>query len=234
MSIKDQIETVSREFVGGDILLCAVLTQEDVSPYQVASWFMRWIKHLDSIPMIAYNAERQDFYPIEHPWAGDVFTDIIHEFDPEGVSWDENNDGYIGGWLSSDLERFFASTGVSYPGAAIANLERVSRSRADAEGRSSSAEQGRKPPPGVEIEQPSSETKKDAAAVDTPIGTRERNTLLSIIATLAKEAGIALDQPSKAAESIANAAQLQGLTIARRTIEEKLKLIPDAIAARGK
>ena len=69
---------------------------------------------------------------------------------------------------------------------------------------------------------------------DRSLGTRERNTLLTIIATLAKEAGIALDQTSKTAESIANAAEMQGLTIARRTIEEKLKLIPDAIAARSK
>ena len=54
---------------------------------------------------------------------------------------------------------------------------------------------------------------------------RERTTLLTIIAVLAKEAGIDISQPSKAALVIEELTQLLGERVAARTIENKLNLI---------
>jgi hypothetical protein len=66
------------------------------------------------------------------------------------------------------------------------------------------------------------------------LGTRERHTLLTMIAALSSMAKLELDKPSKAAEAIANGAQLCGITLSKRTVEEKLKLVPGALAARGR
>ena len=63
---------------------------------------------------------------------------------------------------------------------------------------------------------------------------RERETLLTLIAVLAKEAGIDIDRPSKAALGIEILTELFGARVAARTIENKLKDIPDALAHRRK
>jgi len=60
------------------------------------------------------------------------------------------------------------------------------------------------------------------------VTTKERTTLLTIIALLAQEAGIDLDKPSKAASSIVALADAAGIKLGQRTVEEHLKKIPDA------
>ncbi len=65
--------------------------------------------------------------------------------------------------------------------------------------------------------------------LDKPMGNRERRTLLVIIAALAKDLGIDIAHPSAAAASIEASTIKTGGRIAARTIEEKLKLIPDAL-----
>jgi hypothetical protein len=65
--------------------------------------------------------------------------------------------------------------------------------------------------------------------LDKPMGNRERRTLLVIIAALAKDLGIDIAHPSAAATSIEPRTTKIGSRIAARTIEEKLKLIPDAL-----
>lgn len=67
---------------------------------------------------------------------------------------------------------------------------------------------------------------KDAA--QESLSTRERTTLLIIVAALAEEAKIKLDKPSKAAALIENLTVRIGARVAARTIEEHLKGIPDA------
>lgn len=68
---------------------------------------------------------------------------------------------------------------------------------------------------------------------ETPLGERERATLLTLIAALSHEVGIDITKPSKAAGLI------EGLTlrierrIAARTIEEHLKRIPAALEKRS-
>ena len=57
------------------------------------------------------------------------------------------------------------------------------------------------------------------------LGSRERTTLLTIIAALAKEAEIDISQPSKAALVIERLTELLGERVAARTIEDKLNLI---------
>ena len=67
-----------------------------------------------------------------------------------------------------------------------------------------------------------------------PIDTRERNTLLSIIAVLCKEAQIDYIKPAKAARFIQGAAALMQVSIGETTIEGHLKKIPDALETRMK
>ena len=66
------------------------------------------------------------------------------------------------------------------------------------------------------------------------LSNRERNTLLIIIAALAKEAKVDILKPSKAGELIANMTDLLGVSISATSIESKLKEIPNAIECRAK
>lgn len=66
------------------------------------------------------------------------------------------------------------------------------------------------------------------------VATRERNTLLTIIAALCKEAGIDFSKPAKAAGVIQSTAAKMGVSIGETTIEGHLKKIPDALGTRMK
>jgi hypothetical protein len=66
--------------------------------------------------------------------------------------------------------------------------------------------------------------------LDRPVGPRERTTLLLIIAALAELARIDVKKPSKAATSIESQTALLGARVAARTIENHLRLIPEALA----
>ena len=69
---------------------------------------------------------------------------------------------------------------------------------------------------------------------DKPLGTHERNTLLTIIAALAKSAKIDTKQHGKAAQYIAGLTDELGASVSKRAIEEHLKKIPDALETRLK
>ena len=74
-----------------------------------------------------------------------------------------------------------------------------------------------------------------SASLDRPLGERERATLLTIIAALAKTAEIDVSQPSKAGGQIeALTSRALGIRIPARTVENHLKAIPDALERRGK
>jgi hypothetical protein len=68
---------------------------------------------------------------------------------------------------------------------------------------------------------------------DRPLTTRERNTLLVVIATLCAELKIDPNRPAKSASIIKDAAVRNGLSIGESTIEGVLKKLPEAIAARS-
>lgn len=69
---------------------------------------------------------------------------------------------------------------------------------------------------------------------EDPLNTRERNTLLTVIAALCKEAGLDYNKPAKTAGMIQSTAAKMGLSIGESTIEGHLKKIPNAIASRMK
>jgi hypothetical protein len=69
---------------------------------------------------------------------------------------------------------------------------------------------------------------------ETPLGTTERNTLLTIIAVLCKEAKLEYTTHAKTAGLILNTATGMGLSIGETTIEGHLKKIPNALASRLK
>ena len=70
------------------------------------------------------------------------------------------------------------------------------------------------------------------AAMDRPIGQRERTTLLVIIAALAKLARIDVSKPSSAASAIESQTAEMGVRIAARTIENHLNRIAEALDSR--
>ena len=77
----------------------------------------------------------------------------------------------------------------------------------------------------------------EATRVEKPPGTIERNTLLTIIAVLAKAAKVPLDdysKPGKAAGYIEGLTDEFGAHVSKRAIEDHLKKIPDALATRMK
>lgn len=65
------------------------------------------------------------------------------------------------------------------------------------------------------------------------LGRRERDSLLVIIAALAKLARIDVSKPSSAATSIESQTELMGARVAARTIENHLRRIPEALEAKG-
>ncbi|QIL81464.1 hypothetical protein G7047_17255 [Diaphorobacter sp. HDW4A] len=69
---------------------------------------------------------------------------------------------------------------------------------------------------------------------EKPLQTKERNTLLCIIAALCKESKIPYSNASKAAGLIVSTAAQLGISLGETTVEGHLKKIPDALASRMK
>ena len=72
------------------------------------------------------------------------------------------------------------------------------------------------------------------SAIAKPLSTIERNTLLTIIAVLCKEAKLDYSTASKTADLIVNTAAGMGVSIGETTIRNYLKKIPDALRTRIK
>lgn len=75
---------------------------------------------------------------------------------------------------------------------------------------------------------------QSAPAADRPLGKRERETLLVIIAILCKDAGYDYKKVSKTTSLIQNTAANMGISIGDSTIDSHLKKIPDALATHMK
>ena len=71
-----------------------------------------------------------------------------------------------------------------------------------------------------------------AVTADRPLNGRERDTLLTIVAALCKEAKIPYDKPAKAAGLIQGIAATMDISIGETTIENHLKRVPNAIAGK--
>ncbi len=69
---------------------------------------------------------------------------------------------------------------------------------------------------------------------EKPLSTRERDTLLTIVAVLCKEAKLDYKTPSKTADLLENMAASMGISISKRGIEGHLKKIPNALRIRTK
>lgn len=81
---------------------------------------------------------------------------------------------------------------------------------------------------------PTEVSEPEPAEPDKPLSTKERTSLLLIIAALCKEAKINYSKPTSAAESILHQLDEMGVTLSPRAIEEHLKKIPDALERRMK
>jgi hypothetical protein len=72
------------------------------------------------------------------------------------------------------------------------------------------------------------------SSIEKPLSNIERETLLVIIAALAKEAKVDIEKTSKAGDLIANMTQIIGAPVGATTIETHLKKINQAIQSRAK
>lgn len=86
---------------------------------------------------------------------------------------------------------------------------------------------------GIHIDTDNSVASKPSSS-EKSLGTKERNTLLAIIAVLCKEAKLDHTKPAKTAGLIQSTAAGMGLSIGESTIEGHLKKIPDALGTRMK
>ena len=217
MGIKEEIAFVEREFISAPLLLEALTLQEDVLLYQAASWFLRNIESLDKLRMFSFNSERRDFFRCDPPWSSNAFAAISAEFD-FGVSWEEDGDDFIGGWLSSELKEFFSRTSLKYPELFIESILNNEKSLTTVVKISN------------DVSDPSSKLMEFDSELE--VSTKERGTLLTIIAAIAGEAKLSLVTPSKTAELIADMTQKMGTPVSKRAIEGHLKKIPDALERR--
>ena len=89
---------------------------------------------------------------------------------------------------------------------------------------------------GIEIcGEPEPETKPDASKItDKELSTKERNSLLIIIATLCKEAKIDYTKPSKSGLFIESTAESIGLKIGKTTAANYLREIKKTLVSRTK
>ena len=214
MKIADEIAKVNREFVSGGALVDAIAAQEGLPHYHVASWLLRHAELLDSLPFYELHPVRGDFEITKEPWATDPLLDIVRG---EEASWSGNvGADYVGGWLSSHLKAFFKEVDVDYPETELSDAPLTVTTEAS-----------RQLP--VEDVDP-----QGAPESDVPLATRERTTLLTIIAALAEEAKVSLVTPSKSADLIAGMTARMGTPVGKRTIEEHLKRIPDALERKAK
>lgn len=78
------------------------------------------------------------------------------------------------------------------------------------------------------------QSKLDENRLDKPLSNRERDTLLTIIAVLCKEAGCDYKKHAKTAGNIHGTAALMNISIGESTIESHLKKIPNALGTRIK
>jgi hypothetical protein len=77
-------------------------------------------------------------------------------------------------------------------------------------------------------------TANEVTQESAPLKNRERDTLLTIIAALAKYGKISIDEYGKSAGFISGLTDEIGASVAKRTIEEHLKKIPNALEVRMK
>ena len=78
------------------------------------------------------------------------------------------------------------------------------------------------------------QSRLDGTALDKPLATRERDTLLTIIAALCRDAGHDYTKHAKTAGLIQGTAAQMGVSIGETTIEGHLKKIPNALGTRMK
>lgn len=215
MRIADEIDHVMREFVAFEDVFLALVEEQELRHYQIGSWLLRHEHALSSLQMIECNQSIKDFRLLEKSWVSDYLYALSRG---EEVDWDETDTGrgFRAGWLRSDLQRFFKGTQVDYPEKAMAKRRTEPKFEA-------------LPSPDAPVAEPEVDADADLGEDTRPLATRERSSLLTIVAALAGEANISLVTPSKSAELISSLTEKMGTPVGKRTIEEHLKKVPDAL-----
>ena len=216
MRIAEEIDYIMREFVACEDIFHALMEEEGLGFYQIASWMARNEDHLLEIRMIECNHTLRDFRILEDDWISDVLFNIRMGDDP---GWRADvSEGFIPGWVKSELKDFFTAAQIDFPEKSLASSRKKLTFTT--------------PPSASPL--PVQEFHENSVEIEKVIGTRERTTLLTVIAALAESANISLLTPSKSAEIIAGMTERMGAPVAKRTIEEHLKKVPDALERKSR
>ena len=148
---------------------------------------MRNIEALDSLPMYKFNRETQDFRLLEVAWAGDVFYSMLNPSEEGRVSREDGDDGFTGGWLQSDLRTFFQGTNVEFP-----KIEDIDHHTSVFVG--SLPEENAAPEHSLQLANSSHHTEISEPVNDELLSTKQKTTLLCMIAALARECHIDLSR----------------------------------------
>lgn len=204
----------------------------------------RSVIYEDEEGLVLYVRDEEEYRPAKH---GDAPYDFVKRLFADGnlfdieisspPSWAEelfvnkhNLDAYACLWYDLDY--------LSKPG-----REELKRVRREAVWRETLRLAGREPYVSSAVPEPSAWPVdgavaagpiSDAGPLETPLGNRERNTLLCILAAVCHEGGIDYTKAAKSAVAIQKAASEVGIVLAESTIESHLKRISGALDSRSR
>ncbi|WP_146115843.1 hypothetical protein [Malikia granosa] len=190
MGISDEIERIAEEFIPVCVLIDALLNQEGITPYRLSRWIERNMNAIKCIPVLDFSYDEKDFV-----WREDI-RDAVGDFGFCVNSADGDfdyslfasyeYDGFVPGWLASDLRGFFSKTLVKYPEKEIDELLKAEHWRiaikANIEERQAELEQRKA------LARPQIATAAPQDDEEKPLSTKERNTLLRLVIGVAVHA----------------------------------------------
>ncbi len=237
MGISDEIERIANEFIPICVLIDALINQEGITPYKLSLWIERNIDAIESMPVLDFSYDEKDFMwqnNLQEAMGDSGF--FIYSTDGNfdySLFTSYNYDGFVTGWLSSDLRKFFSKTSVKYPEKEIDELLKAEHWRiaikANIEARQAELEQRQALTP------PQTATAAPQDNEEKPLSTKERNTLLRLVIGVAIHAyGY---NPSyrrnTAPGEISEALAELGMSIDPDTVRKYLKEAADTVLPAG-
>ena len=237
MGISDEIERIAKEFIPICVLIDALINQEGITPYKLSLWIERNIDAIESMPVLDFSYDEKDFMwqnNLQEAMGDSGF--FIYSADGNfdySLFTSYNYDGFVTGWLSSDLRKFFSKTSVKYPEKEIDELLKAEHWRiaikANIEARQAELEQRQALTP------PQTATAAPQDNEEKPLSTKERNTLLRLVIGVAVHAyGYnPAHRRNTAPGEISEALAELGMSIDPDTVRKYLKEAADTVLPAG-
>lgn len=211
MAIKKDFASLAANFMSVKELVVTLSKLEDVSKQNVITWLLNVHEETPLPKTYSFNKKTKRIYK-----DGNAFECLSDNYYALEDSKDLDDDY---GWLRDEITPYIKKDHIKLPAQGNANNE---------------AEQQPVQPDEPKLILTAQPENAAQPILDKPITTRERNSLLIIIAALAKEAKIDLSKPSKAGVIIEDMTARLGSRVDHETISQKIKMIADALESRAK